>query len=820
MLRILTIVALRNLLRHKFFSAINIAGLTIGFASSMMIWMYVSHELSYDQFHEKADQIYRINQTYIWGDDDVLFASTGPAVKKALLDEIPEFEEITRVHTPGNQLISVQSDQEELIVFDESTVLAADDNFFKVFTFPLLHGSKEQALMNPNSLVITEETAIRYFGTDKAVGKVMQIGEQGSQKTYKVTGVAASIPDASHIQFDLLLSMKSFPRVERAGDSWMWTTFVTFGLLRPDADPQLVATKVAEVPGKYLEPFLQKYRGISYKEFLASGETWHLYLQPMLDIHLRSTDVYSRLSETSDMQIIWILVFVGGMIIALSLINYINLSTAKATSRAKEIGIRKIIGSGKIRLILQFVMESAVFVLLSLALSVILVELLLPVFNTMIVTNFSLLHALTPLSWVILLGSLTLISLLSSLYPAMILSAFQPAAIIKGTISGSYKEGNLRNVLIAAQFAISILMISSTLIIADQIQYWKSLDLGFDRENQLIIKNVQRLGQSIVPFTESIKSFSEVEYVSISSDTPPLIFDFDNFSMVNKESINLAVNYITIDEVFLDTYQIKLTNGRNLSRAFNDTQNILVNAQFTRSFDFASPELALNEEVLYNDSERFKIVGIIDDFETSLSNQTYPTILFDDSAPIFRNPSTHITVKMSTSLDAANSAQFLDKISALWVAQNSNAPFHYTFADLEYLSLFRENIRFGKLISSLSVLAICIACLGLLGLVAFVIEKRKKEIGIRKVLGASIESLWLLLSSRFGILLISGFLVGGPLSWLLMDEWMSDFAVRKELSIWPILISWVIMLLISALTISFQLINAARANPVHYLHED
>lgn len=819
MLRNVLVIALRNIVRHKLFSALNLLGLSIAFAACLVIWIFVSHENSYDSFHEKADRIYRINQTYIWGDDDALFGSTGPAVKQAIADEVPEFEQLTRVHTPGSRVVSITNKLGEQVVYDEDELLAVDGNFFEVFSFDLIHGNPANALTQPNNLVVTESTALKYFSSKDVLGRQVQIGENENAKTFQISGVAKDVPTNSHIQFDFLLSMNSFPRVKRSGDSWMWTTFVTFGVLRADADPNEVAKKVAQVPGKYLEAFLQKYRGISYEEFLASGETWDLYMQPMRDIHLSGSEVYSRLSETNDKKILYILSFVAVLVFSLSLINYINLSTARATTRAKEVGVRKVMGSNKLQLVRQFLIESSVFVIVSAALAFFIVELSLPFISSITGISLSFSTSVDTQQWILFVAILFSISIISSYYPAWVLSSFSPAATLKSGNSVTAGGNRMRNVLVTVQFSISILMIASTFIISDQISYLRNFDLGFDRTNQMIIRNAQRLGNNLDPFTNELKSLAQSEHVTVSSDTPPLIFDFDNFYRAGEENINLAVNYLTADEHFLTTYDLTLSDGRNLSPEFNDSLNILVNHQFIQSFELGSPAEALQQKVNYNNVE-FRIVGVVNDFETSLSSQTYPTVILDTSAPIFRNPNTHITVKISEAVSGDQMIAIVDKVGALWSNYQASLPFDYSFADAEYQQLFEENIRFGALMRMLSALSTIIACLGLIGLVAFVLEKRKKEIGIRKVLGASIQQIWLLLSSSLTLLMGIGLIIGGSSSWWIMRQWIQNFAVRKDITLWPILLSGMVMLFIALLAVSLQIIKAARVNPVEYLHEE
>lgn len=463
------LIAFRNIKRQKAFSVLHIMGLSLGLASCLIISFYILEELSFDKFHSNADRIYRINQTFIWGDEDALFGSTGPAVKQAIQSEVPEFEAMTRVHTPSPQLVTYTDPAGNPVVFEEENVLAVDSNFLEIFTFPLTKGNIHTVLDNPNHIVITQSTAKKYFGDSQAVGKQLQFEAAGKSGTFMVTGVVEDVPENSHIQFDILVSMSSFPQVKEAGDSWMWTTFITFGLLREDADPGTVAAKAAQVPGKYLGPFLEKYRGITYQEFLESGDEWNLYIQPLLDIHLSGGKVYSRLNETGNVQTLYTMGLIGALILLISIINFINLSTARATSRAKEVGIRKVIGSGRSTLIYQFLTESLAYVMISMILAILLVEIALPQFNYLIEKSISI-DLLNPYLLLLLLTVVLFVGILSGIYPAFYLSAFRPVQVLKGKVSQGLKGGTLRNILVMVQFTISIGLITSTLIIHEQVK--------------------------------------------------------------------------------------------------------------------------------------------------------------------------------------------------------------------------------------------------------------------------------------------------------------------------------------------------------------
>lgn len=811
-------VAVRAIQRQKLLAFIHILGLSLGLMVCVIIALYTSNELNYDKFHTKANRIYRINETFIWGDDDALFGSTGPAVMHALQEEVPDFELLTRVHPIEPLIIGRQTDQHPLI-FEEENVLAVDHTFLDIFTFPLLQGDQLTALDLPNSVIITEEMALKYFQEDDALGQYLEIGEGEDKKSYKVTGVCENVPLNSHIAFDFLLSMNSFPQVANRRDSWMWTMFVTFGLLREESNPDLVAQKVADVPAKYLEAFLQKYRGISYQEFLESGQEWDLYIQPLLDIHLRSTDVYSRLNQVGNIQNIYILWVIGALILGLSLINFINLSTAKSASRAKEVGIRKVIGSGRHMLIYQFLTESFIYVISAMLIGFFLAELLLPFFNNIAGTSLDTKVLFSPVPLVVILLAIALIGVLAGMYPAFYLSSFQPAKVLKGKLSMGVKDGKIRNILVTAQFAISITMIACTLMVQDQVNFWINYDLGFDKSNKIIVEHVNRLGNQLESYKNNLLTNSNIKTASIVSDTPPMIFDFDNFESRGSQQLNLSVNYITADENFLPAFQIPILYGRALKKEFHDSTNIVVNQYLTSAFGFDSPEMAVGQNIYYH-KVAFKIVGVVSDFNTTLSNTKYPVAIFDHSAPIFRNPQTKLVIDMKESISSDELQTLLKKLEVDWQSFSSKSPFSYTFADQEYAEIFTQSINFGKILTAFSILAVIIACLGLFGLVAFVIEKRNKEIGVRKVLGATVLNIWLMLSKDFGRLIIFGFMIAGPISWYAMSEWIQNYELRTSISLWTIFYSGILMVLIAVFTTSFQTIKASKINPVDYLKEE
>ncbi len=818
MLKNYFLVAIRQLFKQQAFSIIHIIGLTIGIAVFLLISLYVVDEYSYDRFHEKGERIYRINQTFIWRDDDALFGSTGPAVKYAIKAEVPEFEDLTRVYTPGAMLVSLNNEKFNKI-FEEEGILAVDSNFLQIFTFPLIRGDFNTALSKPYSIVITEEMANKYFDSEDVIGKLLQIGEGAEKQSYSITGVAKNTPSNSHIQFDFLVSMTSFSIVQKRHDSWMRTTFVTFGLTRPDVDQEVLAKKVAQVPGKYLETFLQKYRGISYREFLESGEEWDLYIQPLYDIHLKPTKIYSRLNDTADIGNLYITASIGLLILLISIINYINLATAKSSTRAKEVGIRKTVGSTKSMLVRQFLVESLLYVIIATIGAIIIIDLVLPEVNLFLEKKLSIQSLFQPIAIIGILFIMGIITLTSGLYPAFVLSRFVPVEVLKSSRSSHLGGNNIRSILTGFQFTISVGMIAITLIISRQISTILNFDLGFDKENKILVENVHRLDNNREPFQNEILKNPAIEAVSFSSDTPPLIFDFDNFTSYKNSSLSIPVNYLVIDEYFIDSYGLKLIAGRNFSKGFNDSLQIIVTETFLKSFEFEDAESAIGGKVKYGDTE-FRIIGVTNEILANLSDQSHPTAFLDEKAPIFRNPNPQFTVKTRGSLSAEELNALLSDLENSWKRFSSDTPFTYSFIDKDFENIFSSTLQFQKIVQKTTFLLILITCLGMIGMVTFLIEKKNKEIGIRKVLGASISDILFLIFRRFAILLTVALFIATPLCWLLMRGWIENFAVQSRITVDIFILSGAMMLILTVGTIGVQTIKAALVNPIKFIKEE
>ncbi|MFY0650997.1 MAG: ABC transporter permease [Cyclobacteriaceae bacterium] len=811
-------MAIRNAHREKAFTMLNIFCLAIGLTACLYAYLYVQGEFQYDKFHEKADRIYRINQTFIWGEADVLFGSTGPAVMAAVKDEIPEFETMCRIHPLENIPLFSTLVEDKKVIFEEDGIRAVDSTFFEVFTFPLVKGNPETALDKPNSVVLTEESAYRYFNSLDVLGKQIQIEDDEVKGTFQVTGVAEDTPNKSHVTFDMLISMSSIKRLNWSHDSWIWTTFVAFGVLRADADPALVADKVADVPAKYLEPFLVKYRGMTYKEFLETGETWDLYMQPLLDIHLSGGKVFSRLSETRDIKSIYIISSIAALILLLSIINFVNLATAKATRRAKEVGVRKVLGSNRGGLIWQFNLESMLFCLLALVLSFGILRLFIEQINTLFGLEIMYWSIFNPVVLLPFIGFTLLTGLLAGIYPAFYLSAFSPVSALKGKSSSNSGGTLVRNSLVTLQFAISIALIATSLFIKNQVGFWLDMDLGFNRNNIIVVQHVDRLGESAKSFKNDLLNLPEIKNASISTDSPPYIWDGDDNFKIEGLEAKSKISFWVADENFADIYGLKFVAGRNFDDSKDHTICTVVSRSLAERFDFSDPNEIIGRQLIYPEFKA-KILGVVDDFQTEINWQQLPMAIFFNYNNYYRK-NREMSISFRDDLKPEELPQLLVDMEEKWQAVNPGLPMNYYFLDQRFETIFEPSKRLGQMTGFYAILAIIIAGLGLTGLVAYVVERKTKEIGIRKVMGASVSAIMVLLSTEFIKLLVLGFIIASGLSWYLMMQWVQDFEHQAPIPWHIFAIAGLAMLLVSILTIGYQTFKSARANPVDSLKDE
>jgi len=796
----------------------------VSITSALLIYLYVRHEFSYDRFHPNVDRIYRVNQTFIWGENDNhQFASTGPGVATALREELPEAELITSIHTPGIFFISYTTPTGDVITFEETKILAADTNFFAMFHFPFTIGNAASALKQANTLVMTASTAHKYFGNEDPIGKLVRLGTAENQQTYEVTGIVEDTPENSYIEFDMLLSMSSFPAVDKLHWSWVWTQLETFIRVKEHTDLENTKAKLVIIPRKYAEETLQRVMNVSYDEYIKSGKKWELFLQPMLDIHLPDHVVYNRLNEVGNKKIVYSMMGIAVFILLLSCVNFMNLSTAQFTRRVKEASLRKILGLGKKELSLNYFFEALAFCFIALLLALAVSELLLPGFNQ--ITGKSL--EINLFSDLRLIGALValifIMAIIASSYPTFFLTGFHPVEGIKGKLKAGRKGKTFRDGLVIFQFSVSIILITCTAIVFQQLTYVSEKDLGFDKENLLVVNHVE-LVKDAESLTQAMLTVPGVISASWSTSVPPLIWGGDKFSAEGINNETFALNYTSGDEQFIPTLAIKLKYGRNFSKEMpGDEERVILNSAAIQRIGWKLDESVIGKKIESPGGEiKFEVIGIVEDFNYwSLQNPIEPMAIFhNNSKNLFGQGNKRYIALRIAPQQSSSWENTLTDINAIWKIHAGDTPLQYEFMDDAFADTFKTQAQFGKTLTVMATLAILIAALGLLGMIIYALEQRTKEIGIRKVSGASVIDILALISKGYMRLIFIAFLIGSPIAWWIMQKWLQDFTYR----ITP---SWQIFVLVGTGTFfiavvitSYHSIMASMTNPADVLRDE
>ena len=816
---------LRNLQRQKLFSFIILLGLTVSIGCTLLIYLYVRHEFSYDRFHDNADRIYRINQTFIWGDNsDNQFASTGPGVAYAVKAEVPEIELITSIHTPGDYIISYSAPSGKVISFEENKVLAADTNFFRMFNFPFVKGDKATALQQANTMVLTESTARKYFGEENPVGKLVRLGGLGGKdpKTYEVTGVVKDTPDNSYIEFDILLSMKGFP-IDELYWSWIWTQLETYVLLNSEADLHTVRMRLQDIPRKYAEQTLQVVMNTTFDDYVKSGKKWELFLQPLTSIHLPTETVYNRLNDSGSLKTVFSLIGAAIVIVLLACINFMNLSTAQFTRRVKDASLRKILGQGKAALATGYFFESLAFCLLSMIAAVSITELLMPYFN--LLTGKALtLNLVADMQLVGALFAIVMImALISGAYPAWFLNTFNPAEAIKGKIRSGSQGKTLRNGLVTFQFTVSIILMISTAIVFQQLNYVSAKDLGFNKENLMVLKHIEGLknGESL---RNDALQIPGVVNVSRCTSLPPTVFGGDKFTAEGMNGNSFSLNFTSGDENYIPVLDIKLKLGRNfLTASPADSNKVILNETAIKKIGWPLDESVIGRKLQYPNSNDafFEVVGVVKDFNYwSLDAPIAPMAIFHiHNKKVFGGERQFLALRIRPQ-DGKEWQNTIAGLNTIWKKHAGDAPFEYSFVDEVFAKTFQTREQLGNILTVLAVLAILIASLGLLGMIMYAIEQRTKEIGIRKVSGASAFNILVLISKSYTLLIIVSFVLAAPIAYWLMQAWLQDFAYRITPSIGLFILTGAITWVIAVLITAYHSVRAAVMNPVDILRDE
>lgn len=795
---------IRNLRSNKAFSIINITGLAVGLAASILMIVYVTDELQFDKHNKNANRIYRVDGDIKFGGNHFILAVAPDPLGPALKNDFPQVEQYVRFRNHGS--VTIKKGEE---VINEDKVVYVDSTLFNVFTFHVIAGNPQTALVAPKSIVLTESKALKYFASTNVVGRFLNIN---GNEQYKVTAVVKDMPAQSHFRFDFFISLSTLS--ESRQNNWLSNNFNTYVLLRKGADPKALEAQFPAMVDKYFGPKLVEVMNVDLNEFKKSGNYAKYELTPLTAIHLHSNKV-AELGANNDMQMVYIFGCVGLLILLIACVNFMNLSTARSARRAKEVGVRKVLGSAKSGLVIQFIFESLFLTFISVILAFGLAWMVLPFFNQLSGKEFTA-NVLFNLQFVpVLIVLIVAVGILAGLYPAFYLSSFNPAKVLKGKLTEKGKGNNfLRSSLVVFQFSISVVLIISTLVIYHQLNFIRNKDVGFNRDQVLIIKNASALGEKDEPFKNELKSINGVDQITSTGYLPTSGWRSDS-PLFTEATLNqktaLSTQMWQVDENYLPTLGIKILKGRNFDKNLKtDSNAIIINQTAAKLLGMEDPV----NQMLYNIEDfsaghpsvsAYRIIGVIQDFNfNSLREEVTPLTLF------YEKNNASIAIRIHTS----DIAGLVGKIEKEWKKMVPGQSLDYSFMDEDFNKIYHSEQRTATIFISFASLAIFIACLGLFGLSAFAAEQRTKEIGVRKVLGASVGKIVTLLSTEFLKLVGIAFLIAFPISWWIMTKWLQQFAYRTSIGFEVFLIAGFSAIFIALLTVSFQAVKAAMANPI------
>lgn len=810
--------AWRSLVKRKGYTLINILGLSSGMAICLLIVLFISDELNFDRFHEKGDNIYRMVVKRQYPGRTASYAIIPQSYAYAVKQELPEVEETVRVFSLiGDGTFQLKYGERS---FEEKRVLAADSNFFRVFSARMLAGNKEEALNKANSIVLNETTAKKYFGSaEEAIGKMLQ-PEGENNDPLKVTGVIADWPESSHFLFDILYTTVGIGGVQT--EDYTGFSNWTYLLLNKNTTQQAVEAKFPHIIEKYASGNIAREFSQTYEQFQANGNGYTYSLQPLKEIHLTSSLEQEHRSNGS-LRSVYIFGAVAVFILLIACINFINLSTARSVERAKEVGIRKTFGSGKRSLINQFLMESAMLSLFSMVIAMLLVLLLLPFFNQVSgkTLQFSAFFSARNISFILLLTILT--GLAAGFYPAFVLSSFRPVQVLKGKFkSGSYGL-TLRNGLVVFQFAVSVILIICTLIVNRQMSYMTSGDrLGFDKENTIIIERADLLNEQTIAFKTELQRMQDITAVAGASALPGQERYFGISWTALGSQQPMTGRGIVVDEEYQKTLRLEMKEGRFFSRDFpTDSLAVVLNEKAVAELGLNNPvgaRLTTNDQFLNGgkgETYTYTVIGVIKDFHYQSLHQMVSPLVFT-SAARFRYQNNYLAVKIKS----AALKTVVDGINSKWQSFIKDRPLRFSFLDKTVEQQYYAEQTAHKIFTFFSTLAIFIACIGLLGLSAYATQQRTREIGIRKVLGASVGNIVRMLSVDSLKLVLISVAIAFPAAWWVMHTWLQDFAYRVSIGWWVFALAGILAMAVALLTIGFQSIKAAVANPVKALRSE
>ena len=793
-------IAFRNLLKYKSFSFINISGVAIGLACFLLLAIYVKDELSYDRFNTNADRIYRLSRTFLSKDGtaSLRLGHAAPPFGPLIKQDFPEVEQVVRLLETGGLVRYGEH------VFNEENMFAAEPNLFKVFTFKVLNGNPDKALENPFSIMFSRPMAEKYFGKENPMGKTVRFDDQ---LDYTVTGVFEPLPAQSQFHPEFLVSFSTLNdnRVygaEGLRTNWGNNSFSTFLLLPKNYDPQKLVKAFPAFQNKHVDP---------------KASTWSvLDLMKLTDIHLYS-HLDSEIEANGDIQYVYLFSAIAIFILFIACINYMNLATAKSATRGKEVGMRKVIGAERSQLIKQFLSESILLVTVSVILAVILVVFCLPALNNFTQKQLNFKALLDPVFLAVLVSITLFTGVIAGSYPAFFMTSFQPISVLKGQIASALKNGKLRQTLVVVQFAIAVVLIISTAVVYNQMRYIQNYNLGYSKDQVVLLRTADDSATNFESIKQQLKANSNILEVGRSSRIPSgrLLDSWEAYVMKGDSMAPADINIksLSVDEDFIPAYQIKMAAGRNFSREYSTdkTSGFILNETAVKLLGWKNPADAIGNQFGYGEV-RGQIIGVTKDYHfESLHQKVAPIVMFYQ--PGRQN-------WVSVHVSGGNLKQAISHIESVWKNQFPGRPYQYEFLDQRFGKLYAREQTQQLLFGVFAGIAIFISCLGLLGLSMFMAELRTKEIGVRKVLGASVASIVSLLSQDFLKLVLIAIVIASPIAWYAMHSWLQDFAYHTEINWWVFVLAGVISTGIALFTVSFQSIKAALMNPVKSLKSE
>lgn len=806
--------AWRNLVKNKAFSLINIAGLAIGIACFILIGNYVLDELSYDRWNKNAGQIYRVDADIILGGSELNLAVSSDPMGPTLKQDYPQVKEYVRLYGSSGSKLIKKGDE----FINEPSVVHADSTLLRMFPFEVLAGDALHPLDGPNKVIISETAVKKYFGNtgyQEVIGKTLETDD--NNKLYTVTAIIKDVPHNTHFQKNLFFSMQN---VSYNWGNFLSNNFNTYILLEEGTNPIEFNKNFPAFLNKYILPQVQQFMPMkSLDEFTAAGNKLDYFLFPMTRIHLHSNRT-AELGPNGNIQYVYIFSAVALFILLIACVNFMNLSTARSSNRAREVGVRKVLGTERKNLILQFLTESTLMAGISTALGIVGAIALLPYFNDLAAKSIAI-PQLFSQKWILIILLLPLVvGVLAGLYPAFYLSSFQPIAVLKGRLSGALNKSTFRSTLVIFQFAISILLIIAALVVYNQLNYIRHAGIGFNKDQVLVLNGTGALGNQVDAFKNEVSGLNGVVastysgYLPVNSSSRNDNTFFQDATPDINRGLNMQV--WTIDEDYIPLLGMEILQGRNFSKEYGtDSSAVILNEAAVKLLGYQQNPL---DQKIYgasrtqqNQSEPYQVIGVVKDFNFESLRQKVGPLCF------FLGKSSWST---AFKVNASQVPALIGQIESRWKSMANGAPFSYRFLDQSFDEMYRAEQRVGKIALTFSILAIFIACLGLFGLATFIAEQRTKEIGIRKVLGAEISGIITLLSKDFIKLVCIAALIAFPIGWLLMNRWLQDFAYRTHIDWWIFIIAGVSAIVIALFTVSFQAAKAALMNPVKSLRTE